>query len=81
MCILFASVVGFLAAEMLLEKTIRVFQKKNFLRLGGALVAMTLLLLACRYDVFGFTRYVPQADGVASVSLDGRQPVDNSHHH
>ena len=77
-CILFASVVGFLAAEMLLEKTIRVFQKKNFLRLGGALVAMTLVLLACRYDVFGFTRYVPQADGVVSVSLDGRQPVANS---
>ena len=77
-CILFASVVGFLAAEMLLEKTIRVFQKKNFLRLGGALVAMTLVLLACRYDVFGFTRYVPKADGVVSVSLDGRQPVANS---
>ena len=77
-CILFASVVGFLAAEMLLEKTIRVFQKKNFLRLGGALVAMTLVLLACRYDVFGFTRYVPEADGVVSVSLDGRQPVANS---
>ena len=77
-CILFASVVGFLAAEMLLEKTIRVFQKKNFLRLGGALVAMTLVLLACRYDIFGFTRYVPQADGVVSVSLDGRQPVANS---
>lgn len=77
-CILFASVVGFLAAEMLLEKTIRVFQKKNFLRLGGALVAMTLVLLACRYDVFGFTRYVPEADEVVSVSLDGRQPVANS---
>lgn len=77
-CILFAAIVGFLAAEMLLEKTIRVFQKKNFLRLGGALVAMTLVLLACRYDIFGFTRYVPQADGVVSVSLDGRQPVANS---
>ena len=77
-CILFASVVGFLAAEMLLEKTIRVFQKKNFLRLGCALVAMTLVLLACRYDVFGFTRYVPKADAVVSVSLDGRQPVANS---
>ena len=77
-CILFASVVGFLAAEMLLEKTIRVFQKKNFLRLGGALVAMTLVLLACRYDVFGFTRYVPEADEVVSVSLDGRQPVANA---
>ena len=77
-CILFAAIVGFLAAEMLLEKTIRVFQKKNFLRLGGALVAMTLVLLACRYDVFGFTRYVPEADGVVSVSLDGRQPVANS---
>ena len=77
-CILFAAIVGFLAAEMLLEKTIRVFQKKNFLRLGGALVAMTLVLLACRYDVFGFTRYVPQADEVVSVSLDGRQPVANS---
>ena len=77
-CILFATIVGFLAAEMLLEKTIRVFCKKNFLRLGGALVAMTLVLLACRYDVFGFTRYVPQADGVVSVSLDGRQPVANS---
>ena len=77
-CILFASVVGFLAAEMLLEKTIRVFQKKNLLRLGGALVAMTLVLLACRYDVFGFTRYVPKADEVVSVSLDGRQPIANS---
>ena len=77
-CILFASVVGFLAAEMLLEKTIRVFQKKNFLRLGGALVAMTLVLLACRYDVFGFTRYVPQADEVVSVSLDGGKAVANS---
>ena len=77
-CILFASVVGFLAAEMLLEKTIRVFQKKNFLRLGGALVAMTLVLLACRYDVFGFTRYVPKADGVVSVSLDGGKAVANS---
>lgn len=77
-CILFASVVGFLAAEMLLEKTIRVFCKKNFLRLGGALVAMTLLLLACRYDVFGFTRYVPKADEVVSVSLDGGKAVANS---
>lgn len=77
-CILFASVVGFLAAEMLLEKTIRVFRKKNFLRLGGALVAMTLVLLACRYDIFGFTRYVPQADGVVSVSLDGGKAVANS---
>lgn len=77
-CILFAAIVGFLAAEMLLEKTIRVFQKKNFLRLGGALVAMTLVLLACRYDVFGFTRYVPQADEVVSVSLDGGKAVANS---
>ena len=77
-CILFASVVGFLAAEMLLEKTIRVFQKKNFLRLGCALVAMTLVLLACRYDIFGFTRYVPKADGVVSVSLDGGKAVANS---
>lgn len=77
-CILFASVVGFLAAEMLLEKTIRVFQKKNFLRLGCALVAMTLLLLACRYDIFGFTRYVPEADEVVSVSLDGGKAVANS---
>lgn len=77
-CILFASVVGFLAAEMLLEKTIRVFQKKNFLRLGCALVAMTLVLLACRYDIFGFTRYVPEADEVVSVSLDGGKAVANS---
>lgn len=77
-CILFAAIVGFLAAEMLLEKTIRVFQKKNFLRLGGALVAMTLVLLACRYDVFGFTRYVPKADEVVSVSLDGGKAVANS---
>lgn len=77
-CILFASILGFLAAEMLLEKTIRVFQKKNFLRLGGALVAMLLLLLACRYDIFGFTRYVPEADEVVSVSLDGGKAVANA---
>ena len=70
LCILCSAVVGFLAAEMLLEKTIRVFRKKNFLRLGSALVAMTLMLLSCQYDIFGFTRYVPQAGEVASVSFD-----------
>ena len=78
LCILFAAIVGFLAAEMLLEKTIRVFCKKNFLRLGGALAAMTLLLLACRYDVFGYSQYVPEADEVVSVSLDGGHAVADS---
>ena len=77
-CVLIASVIGFFAAEMLLAKSLRVFQKKNLLRLGGALAVITVLLLGCKYDVFGFTRYVPQADQVASVSLDYCPAVDDS---
>ena len=77
-CVLIASVIGFFAAEMLLAKSLRVFQKKNLLRLGGALVVITVLLLGCKYDVFGFSRYVPQADQVASVSLDYCPAVDDS---
>ena len=77
-CVLIASVIGFFAAEMLLAKSLRVFQKKNLLHLGGALVVITVLLLGCKYDVFGFSRYVPQADQVASVSLDYCPAVDDS---
>lgn len=77
-CVLIASVIGFFAAEMLLQKTIRVFQKENLLRLSGALVVITALLLGCKYDVFGFTRYVPQADQVQAVSLDSGPAVDDS---
>lgn len=62
-------VIGWFAGLMLLRKSSRVFSLKSFL--GLLLLAATLgvSLLLNSMDVFGITRWVPQAEDVKSVKL------------
>lgn len=70
--LLVGAFLGWFAARMVLEKSLRVFRKSW----GGVLacaLALTLLLLACEYDLFGYERRVPAVEDVESVTVQGRE--------
>lgn len=56
--------VGFFVCQMLLQRTVKVFGGKNWLRLGMMLGAVALSLVLTAVDAFGITRIVPQAEQV-----------------
>ncbi len=61
--------IGFFTGLMLLQRQIRVFSLKNILAFAGVLVLFGCSILACRMDLFGAVRWVPQQTQVASVQL------------
>lgn len=62
-------VIGWFAGLMLLRKSSRVFSLKSFLGLVVLAAALGGSLLLNSMDVFGITRWVPQAEEVKSVKL------------
>lgn len=62
-------VIGWFAGLMLLRKSSRVFGLKSFLGLLLLSAALGISLLLNAMDVFGITRWVPQAEDVKSVKL------------
>lgn len=62
-------VVGFFTGQMLLKRTLRVFQLKSLLGLVALAAALGLSLGLTALDPIGITRYVPEAEDVASVSV------------
>lgn len=62
-------VIGFFTGKMLLEKKVRVFQGKQFLRLGILLLCFFGAIFVTWLDPFGVVRYVPKADQVAEVTI------------
>lgn len=62
-------VIGWFAGLMLLRKSSQVFGLKNFLGLALLAAALGVSLLLNSMDVFGITRWVPQAEDVKSVKL------------
>ncbi|MDR1131200.1 MAG: hypothetical protein LBL15_02135 [Oscillospiraceae bacterium] len=66
---LFGAFVGYFAAEMLMRKTLRVFNRKNWLHLGAAAVIIAALMFCGEFDVFGIERKLPAADRLERVSV------------
>lgn len=63
-------IIGWFTALMLLERTSRVFSKKNLLR-GGILISVFLLtLVAAKMDILGIESWVPEAEKVTAVRID-----------
>ena len=62
--------IGWFAGQMLLRRTVKVFQWKTFLKLAllGLVLGATLVLT--QWDPLGITRWVPEQDQVAKVELD-----------
>lgn len=61
--------IGFFTGRMFLERNVKVFHRKNWLRCG-ALMAAFLLSLGISYaDPFGIEDWVPEADEVQAVGI------------
>ncbi len=68
-CLLIAAVVGYFLGEIILQRTLRVFRKRNFLRCGICAAVVVMFLCCVRLDVLGIEGYVPHPDEVAGVKL------------
>ena len=62
-------ILGFIACRMLLERSIKVFTKKNHIGLGILLGVAALTLLLTYFDAFGIVTCVPETDKIESVSI------------
>lgn len=69
-CLLAGAVLGYFGGEMLLHKSLRVFRKRNWANCAVACAVIAAVLCCCRFDVFGYSSYVPEAEEVEAVSLD-----------
>lgn len=70
LCAVIAGVIGCFVAEMLLQKSFKVF-RKGWLSCGIFSVCIVLLLVGLSSDVMGLEGWVPKPNSVASVRLNG----------
>lgn len=63
-------IIGFFAARMLLQKSLRVF-KDGWKGAAAVGAAMALLCLGLTVDVFGLERKIPDAERIVSVYISG----------
>jgi hypothetical protein len=54
---------------MLLERTVRVFRKKNFALCGGLMLIFSLTLVATALDIFGIESWKPEKSEIKSVTI------------
>lgn len=67
-CMVISAVVGYYAASMLLDKTLRVF-KGSLKGVGIVCGTIAVLCLVVALDLFGLERRVPDADQIKTVSV------------
>lgn len=78
-CLLLGGVLGHFLGHMILQRSLRVFSRKNFVTCGISLAALVVVLGVMKLDVCGVVRYVPEYDEVAAVCLEqGAHDVDDS---
>lgn len=80
-CMIFAGAVGYFAAEMLLQKSFRVFAR-GWPGVAAFSLALVAAMCCIVFDLTGFERRVPDPAQVASVAFDGvgSAPNDSASH-
>lgn len=68
-CLLVAGFIGYFAAEMMLNRTVKVFKGKAFLGFAIYAAILLALLLTVKFDVFGIVRRVPEPETVSKVEI------------
>lgn len=61
---------GVFSGLMMLDRTVKILHKKNFLKMGLILGTLGLAMLTVWLDPFGIVEWTPKADQVASISLN-----------
>ena len=64
--------VGFFTGLMLLERTVRVFRKKNFALCAGLILIFALTTVATALDIFGIESWMPEKSEIKSVTVCDR---------
>lgn len=67
--LLIAGLIGYILAEMMLKRTVRVFKPKAFIGFAVFAAAVIAFTLCARYDMLGIVRRVPQPEQVAFVEV------------
>ena len=62
-------VIGYFSGQMLLQRTVKVFRPKVFLKFGILVAALAVSIFLTRLDPLGITRWVPGPQSVASVTV------------
>ena len=62
-------IIGWFIGQMLLQRTVKVFKGKVFLKLGILLLALGATLLLTWIDPIGITRWLPEEDQVSVVHI------------
>lgn len=75
-CMMVGAVVGYYAASMLLEKSLRVF-KGSLKGVGIVCAAVALLCVSVALDIFGLERYVPKMENIETVQISGYLDILN----
>lgn len=68
--LIIGGILGYFISQMLITKTVNVF-RKGWKVLGIYAIAIILITAAIETDLFGYERYVPDANDVAEVSISG----------
>ena len=69
LCQIVTGLIVYFGVQMLLHKSFRVFTRRSWLGAAALTVALALICLFVRLDVFGVEKYVPDVDQIASVDV------------
>ena len=62
-------VIGYFSGQMLLQRTVKVFRPKVFLKFGILVAVLAISIFLTKLDPLGITRWVPDPQSVASVTV------------
>lgn len=68
-CMLVGGGVGYFLGEMLLNRSMRVFRKRNLANCAICAAVIVAGMLCLRLDLLGLTDYVPEREDVSAVSI------------
>ena len=66
---LIGAFIGYFSAEMLMQKTLRVFSARSWAGYCATAFVITALMLCVEFDVFGYERAIPAPDKIESIEL------------
>lgn len=69
LCMLIGAFIGYFVGQMMLHRTVRVFRSRYFANYGVVALVILAVMLCVRFDLFGYSRYVPDVNEVEAVSL------------
>ena len=75
-CVGIGSVIALIVANMIVQKTPKIFNSRALLSSGIYSIVIILFITSAAFDVFNLEKRVPEADKVSSVNLDTPAIID-----